>query len=72
MNLDIPNTTQILLKCRLCGKEKTVEVDKDDLLDYYKGKHIQYAFPYLSVEDRELMISQTCDECWNKFIVEEE
>ena len=33
----------------------------------FNGKLIQDAFPYLTDGQRELMISNTCDTCWNKF-----
>ena len=64
--------TEILLKCSLCGKEKIIEVNKDDLLDYYNGKLIQGCFPYLSIEERELMISQICGKCWDDNIKDED
>ena len=34
------------------------------------GEFAQDCFPYLTAGQRELMISNTCDDCWNKFFPE--
>jgi hypothetical protein len=52
--------------CRLCGNSYTVLVDREDLLQWTSGAgFIQDLMPYLSAQDRELLISATCDFCWN-------
>jgi hypothetical protein len=51
--------------CRRCEINYAVTVQHDDYLKYYEGGAlIQDAFPYLSVDDRELLISDLCGGCW--------
>ena len=52
--------------CRFCKDEYSIEVNKEDFNNYQKGELIQNAFPYLSSGHRELFISHTCDNCWDK------
>lgn len=53
--------------CRMCGKSFNIVVD---VVGYHKWeigeKYIQDALPMLTPEERELLISKTCGECWNK------
>lgn len=38
---------------------------EDDYIDWKDGKgYIQDLLPYLSAAQRELLISNTCDDCW--------
>jgi hypothetical protein len=61
------NPIELHIPCRLCGKVYTITVEKEDYETYKSGMgYIQDIFPYLSAADRELLISQTCDECWHK------
>jgi len=39
-------------------------VRPQDFEDWRQGELVQFAFPYLSKEQRELLISGTCGECW--------
>lgn len=58
-------TVTITGMCRRCEVNYAVTVQHDDYLKYYEGGAlIQNAFPYLSVDDRELLISDLCGECW--------
>ena len=60
------------LKCNLCGVKKDIAVDKKAYDDWKNGMLAQKAFPELSAEDREWIISQTCPKCWDKMFKEEE
>lgn len=61
------NPIELHITCRICGKVYIVTVEKEDYEKYKSGEgYIQDIFPYLSAADRELLISQTCDECWHK------
>jgi hypothetical protein len=42
------------------------KVEPDDYFAWKDGKLIQEAFPYLSAGQRELLISNTCEKCWEK------
>lgn len=64
---------EVDIKCRLCGNLHKVEVAENDFLAHLKGeKKVQEIFPYLSAEDRELLISGICPKCWNDIIPKEE
>ena len=53
--------------CPYCHKKHIVNVEEHDYYDWtYKRKLMQECFPYLSSVERELLISGTCKECWNK------
>lgn len=61
------NPIELHITCRICGKVYIVTVEKEDYEKYKSGEgYIQDIFPYLSAADRELLISQTCDECWHE------
>ena len=44
-------------KCLTSGKNISVTVEADDLYAYNQGAHIQDAFPYLTPDEREWMMS---------------
>ena len=52
--------------CPFCGKVSNVVVDEFDYYDWQEGKLAQLAFPYLSPDERELLISGVCPDCWEK------
>ena len=53
--------------CRKCGKVYVFPVFVDDLGKYTKRQEgIQQAFPYISPEYRELIISHICPTCWDE------
>lgn len=54
------------VKCVFCGKPHFIMVYGDDFTAWQNGKHAQDAFPYLSVNDREMLISGCCSQCWDK------
>ena len=57
----------ILTVCPYCHKKYIVSVEEHDYYDWtYKRKLMQECFPYLSSVKRELLISGTCKEYWNK------
>lgn len=53
------------LCCPDCGQSKTLEVTKAEAVNYYSGALIQNAFPNLSADDRERLITGYCPACWN-------
>ena len=55
--------------CGDCGKNKSFIVNDADLIAWHEGKHIQDAMPYLTAEQREMLISDTCQECWDKMFL---
>jgi len=56
--------------CRLCGQTTQVPATVEQLTELYmprsERRFVQDIFPDLSIGDRELLISGTCDTCWQK------
>ena len=53
--------------CPFCGEVHTVTVDAIDYLAWENGDVLaQNAFPYLSADEREMLISGICPKCWEK------
>lgn len=63
---------QLKADCRTCVNSLTVTVKAVDLRRYKRKVFIQDAFPYLSVGQREMLISNTCPTCWDRLFGEEE
>ena len=68
---------EIRVTCVHCKREFVLKVRVEDYLlyDMPNRPHIQDIFPYLTPAERELLISNTCKECWDKmfsFLDEEE
>lgn len=52
--------------CWHCGRVFTLWVNPDDLLDWTAGAGpIEKMMPYLTAGERELLISNTCSECFD-------
>ena len=56
----------IVVPCFSCHKEFSLNVEAEDFYDWREGLSVQNAFPYLSADDRELLISRTCGVCWDE------
>ena len=56
----------IVTKCPFCGRVNEVEVNEADYLDWDDGVLVQVAFPYLSADEREMLISGICPTCWDE------
>jgi hypothetical protein len=57
--------------CHITGKSVTVKVPADGLFAYRQGAFIQDAFPDLSKDDREFLMSGISKEGWDKAFMEE-
>ncbi len=66
------DTMEVMATCRFCGTTHTMTVYIDDYFDWQEGTHIQEAMPYLTPAERELLISQTCQDCWDKMFGQNE
>lgn len=58
--------------CKMSGKQQVVTVNGADLFKYRQGEFIQNAFPYLSDDQREWMISGMSGEEYDKLFPEED
>ena len=50
--------------CPFCGKYHKVYVSEMDYINYLNGEYIQNAFPYLTANEREIILTGICSKCW--------
>ena len=66
-------SAKLMIKCPCCGQVSTIQLDPDKAKAFDEGlkaytEHrtlMQNAFPFLTSDERELLISGTCSKCWN-------
>lgn len=58
--------TKFAIQCSKCNKIFQFELDSSKLKRWQHGEKIQNLFPELSADDRELLISGVCGECFDK------
>jgi ribosomal protein L40E len=72
------NMETIQIKCRECGKVVQLRVNKHDYDEWCNRfgsenpRHIQDIFPYLTAGEREMFLTQICDDCYTKIFGFEE
>lgn len=56
------------VSCRMCRKTLTMKVRVEDYITFDSPGRpaIQNIFPYLSPEEREMLVSNICPDCWTK------
>ena len=60
------NKSPFYVTCKHCSVEYTILADAEDINSWREGAgYIQDILAYLSAAERELLISGTCDNCWN-------
>ena len=52
--------------CRVCKNQVEMQVHIEDVTAWENGELIQNAMPYLSADEREVLISGTCGPCFEK------
>ena len=58
--------------CFHCGETNTITADKTAYMRWYTGEFlIQEAFPNLSTDERELIMTGTHPECWNRMFAQD-
>lgn len=62
----------VVTQCPFCGRGNEVEVNETDYWDWEDGMLAQDAFPYLSANEREMLITGICPTCQNKMFGEED
>lgn len=60
------------VRCINCGQLKTVGCTLEQWQQWRRGTLIQQAMPDVSKEQRELLLSGICGECWNKIFKPEQ
>ena len=64
--------TTMTIDCVQCKETQSITVGSEDLANWHNGDLIQDAMPYLSADDREVLISGTCGACFDKMFGDEE
>ena len=59
-------------RCPMCGAINTMVVNEANYQKWQNGALTQDAFPYLDADEREMLISGICSDCWNKMFSEDE
>lgn len=54
------------IPCPECRDKTVLTVKGTDLYSYHQGTYMQDAFPYLTNDDRERLISGVCAPCFKK------
>ena len=54
------------IRCIKCNKYHSISCTIDQYDQWKAGTYIQWAMPHLTVNERELMISKICGECFDK------
>lgn len=58
----------ITKECPFCKELHSVTVPDEGLEKYRMGAYVQVAFPDLSADEREILISGTCGPCWDTYM----
>lgn len=56
---------RLTTSCPFCGEVHSVWVNEVDYAAWQDGELAQNAFPYLTAEQREVLISGICPTCWD-------
>jgi hypothetical protein len=62
----------IVRDCRFCKQEARVTVPAQGLWDWEHGAFAQNAFPNMSADQREMVMTGTHPECWDRFMSDPE
>lgn len=62
--------TTVVTTCALCGRIHHTDVDAAALVRWRGGDFIQDAFPHLSEDAREILLTGTCGPCWDAAFAE--
>lgn len=68
----ITENTSIEIRCPICRNFTIITVKTVDFVLWMDGENAQKAFPYLSPNEREALISGICPDCWDKMFSEED
>ena len=62
----------MIFKCKICKEEFDLEVTASQLFQLKQGALVQNVFPYLNADERELIISGICGQCYDKLFENDE
>lgn len=73
MVMKMSDTIEVKTKtCCVCDKFDVLTLNRSAVESWQSGEYVQVAFPDMSADDRELLISGTHSECWDKLFPREE
>ncbi len=52
--------------CSMCGEAEVMNLNEEHVAKWRSGAYAQDAFPYLLPSEREMLISGTHPECWER------
>lgn len=55
-------------RCQMCHQSSVLDLDEVAVLAWQGGLHIQNAFPHLSADSRELILTGTHPSCWDEMM----
>jgi len=63
---------EIVTVCPICGEEHLIPANLEDFHTWDEDDNalVQDVFPYLSADEREMLISGICPDCWDKLFGE--
>ena len=64
--------TTMWTTCRVCKNQVEMQVHVEDVTAWENGELIQNAMPYLTPDEREILISGTCGPCFDGMFGSEE
>ena len=65
-------TEAIIKNCPFCYENSEILLNADDLAKWRKGYLVQDAFPYLRIDDREMILTGSHTECWDNQLTQYE
>ena len=68
----ISDAVTVIVGCIKCAEAQHITVGNADLDSWENGALIQDAMPYLSADEREILISGICGECFDDMFAGEE
>ncbi len=62
---------QLDCTCLICDRRVTLQVNEDDYRRWFGGMLIQRAMPYLTPDERELLVPGICGQCFDSLFDDE-
>lgn len=56
--------------CPVCGERSQFSIDQAAYIRWERGAYVQDAFPHLTADERELLMTGTHPACWEKIFRE--
>lgn len=64
-HIEIKDENSVVVTDPGCGDKFYLIVHEKDIERWVSGVHAQNAFPYLNADERELLMTGTCSNCWD-------